>query len=106
MAEEADALSMSKFFSLDITDISLACVCYVGQPSSAKVQDAVRRLNKKNADARFLLAFLASEVATPMVGAVGAEVCSGSFGAALEAINQATTRRRQGTVDSRGIAAT
>jgi predicted PurR-regulated permease PerM len=106
MAEEADALSMSKFFSLDITDISLACVCYVGQPSSAKVQDAVRRLNKKNADARFLLAFLGSEVATPMVGAVGAEVCSGSFGAALEAINQATTSRREGTVDSRGIAAT
>jgi predicted PurR-regulated permease PerM len=107
MAEEADALSMSKFFSLDMTDTSLACVCYVGQASAAKLQDAVRRLNKKNANARILLALLGSEAATPMMGAVGVEVCSGSFGAALEAINQAKTKPRgEGTVDSRDIAAT
>jgi AI-2E family transporter len=97
-AQEADVLSMSKFFSLDMTDISLACVCYVGQPSAAKVQDAVRRLNKKNADARILVALLGSEAATPMMGAVGAEVCSGSFGAALEAMVQATTTPHGDTV--------
>jgi predicted PurR-regulated permease PerM len=106
IAEEADALSMSKFFSLDMSDTSLACVCYVGQPSTAKVQDAVRRLNKKNADARILLALLGAEAATLTVG-VGAEVCSGSFGAALDAIKQAATRRRgEPTVDTRDIVAT
>ena len=106
MAEEADALSMSKFFSRDMTDTSLACVCYVGQPPPAKVQDVVRRLNKKNADAHILLALLGTEAAIPMVGAVGAEVCSGSFGAALEAIVQATTAPRRNTSDSRGSIAT
>jgi hypothetical protein len=94
MAEEADALSMSKFFSLDMTDTSLACVCYVGQPSTAKIQDAVRRLNKKNADARILLGLFGTEAATPATGAVGAAVAGGSFGAALEAIIQATSERR------------
>jgi predicted PurR-regulated permease PerM len=88
-AQEADALSMSKFFSLDMTDISLACVCYVGQPSAAKVHDAVHRLNKKNGDARILVALLGTEAATPMAGSVGAEVCSGSFGVALDAMVQA-----------------
>jgi predicted PurR-regulated permease PerM len=105
LAEEADALSMSKFFSLDMTNTSLACVCYVGQPSAAKVQDVVRRLNKKNPDARILLALLGTEAATPMIGAVGAEVCSGSFGAALEAIDQAK-QRGEATVDGRDVAAT
>ena len=64
MAEEADALSTSKFFSLDMTDTSLACVCYVGQSSTAKVQDAVRRLSKKKDDARILLALFGTEAAT------------------------------------------
>jgi predicted PurR-regulated permease PerM len=107
LAEEADALSMSKFFSLDMTNTSLACVCYVGQPSAAKAQDVVRRLNKKNPDARILLALLGTEAARPMMGAVGAEVCSGSFGVALEAINQAVAKQRgEATVDSRDVAAT
>jgi predicted PurR-regulated permease PerM len=105
-AQEADALSMSKFFSLDMTDISLACVCYVGQPSAAKIHDVVRRLNKKNADARILLALLGAEAAKPM-GAVGAEVCSGAFGAALDAIVEATTTPRSDTVaDTRDSIAT
>jgi hypothetical protein len=48
-AEKADALSMSKFFSLDLTETSIVCVCYVDRPSSAKIQYAVRRLAKKTA---------------------------------------------------------
>jgi len=107
MAEEADALSMSKFFSLDMTDTSLACVCYLGQAPAAKVQDAVRRLNKKNADVRILIALLGTEAVPPMMGAVGAEVCSGSFGAALEAIAQAaTTPHSDAAADTRDSIAT
>ena len=94
MAEEADALSMSKFFSLDMTDTSLACVCYVGQPSITKVQDAVRRLNKKNAEARIFLALFATEAAAPSIGAVGAAIAGGSFRTSLEAIIQAASEHR------------
>ena len=56
VAEKAEALSMSKFFSLDLTDTSLVCVCYVDRPSSAKIQYAVRRLAKKSYSTRILLA--------------------------------------------------
>jgi hypothetical protein len=94
LAEEADALSMSKFFSPDMTDTSLACVCYVGQPSTTKVQDAVRRLNKKNADARILLGLFGSEAAMPSTGAVGATIAGEPFGTALEAIVRATSGQR------------
>ena len=105
LAEEADALSISKFFSFDMTDTSLAYVCYLGQPSTTKIQDAVRRLNKKNADARIVLALFGSEPATPSKGVVGATASGGSFGAALEAIIQATSeQRRNATTSSKDIA--
>jgi len=107
MAEEADALSTAKFFSLDMTDTSLACLCYVGQPSTAKIQDVVRRLNKKNADARILLALFGTGAATPTTGTVGATVCAGSFGATLEAIIQTAAKQREPTtVDTKDITGT
>jgi hypothetical protein len=107
IAEEADALSMSKFFSLDMTDTSLVCICCVGQPSTARIQDAVRRLNKKNADARILLALFGAESVAPTIGPVGAKVCSGSFGATLEAIIQATTKQHGVTTpDAKDVIAT
>ena len=93
LAEEADALSMSKFFSLDMTDTSLACVCYVGQPSTTKIQDAVHRLTKKNASTRILFAFFGTE-ATPSIRAIGATVAGESFATTLEAIIQATSAQR------------
>ena len=89
-----------------MTDTSLACVCYLGQPSTTKIQDAVRRLNKKNGDARILLALFGSEAATSLKGVVGATVGGGSFGAALEAIIQATSeQRRNTTTNSKDIVA-
>ena len=95
LAEEADALSTSKFFSLDLTDTSVACLCYIGQPSTSKFQDAARRLNKKNADARILLALFGTEAAKP----VGATVAQGSFSTASEAIIQATSEKRGDATD-------
>jgi predicted PurR-regulated permease PerM len=107
MAEEADALSTSKFFSLDMTDTSLACICYLGQPSTARIQDSVRRLNKKNADARVLLALFGTEAAAASIGAVGMAVVGKSFGATLEAIIQVTSEKcRDTTVDAKDTIAT
>jgi hypothetical protein len=94
-------------FSLDMTDTSFVCICCVGQPSTARIQDAVRRLNKKNADARILLALFGAESVAPTIGPVGAKVCSGSFGATLEAIIQATTKQHGvTTADAKDIIAT
>ena len=60
-SEKADALSMSKFFALDLSDSSLFCVCYVDNPSNAKVHYAVRRLRKKSSGAPIMVALLGAE---------------------------------------------
>ena len=106
-AEKADALSMSKFFSLDLADTSLVCVCYVDRPSSAKIQYAVRRLAKKSSSAGILLAFLGTESATPVESASSAHVVEGSFEVALAALIRATSQQCRGaTIDNKDIVAT
>ncbi len=93
-AEKAGALSMSKIFSLDLADVSLACICYVGQPSTAKIQYAVRTLGRKGRSTRILLAILGTEGAVPAESATGAPIASGSFTAAVEAIQATTSSQR------------
>jgi predicted PurR-regulated permease PerM len=92
-AEKADALSMSKLFSLELADTSLACVCYLGQPSNAKIQHTVRGLSKRTDGRRILLALLGTEAAKSVQSATSALVTSGSFGATLEAIVKATSEQ-------------
>ena len=46
-AKRADALSMSKFFSLVLSKTLLICICYVDRPSSAKMQYAVWSLQRR-----------------------------------------------------------
>ena len=41
--ESADALSMSRIFSLDTKDVALVCLCYVANPTSAQIRYAIRR---------------------------------------------------------------
>ena len=64
VAEPAGALSMSKFFALDLSGVSWICVCYVNHPSNAKVHYAVRRLNKKHKEGSVLIALLGEDEAT------------------------------------------
>jgi predicted PurR-regulated permease PerM len=96
--EKADALSMSKFFSLDLTETSLICVCYVDRPSSAKIQYAVRRLTKKSGSATILLAFLGNDSSTSGESISAAQVAEGSFEVALEAIIRATSEQHNAVV--------
>jgi predicted PurR-regulated permease PerM len=105
MAEDAASLSMSKFFSLDMSDTSLACICYVNHLSTAKIQDAVRRLARRNADVRILLALFGAEAAMPSTAAVGATVAGGSFGTALEAIIHAASEQRGGATATKDLIA-
>lgn len=93
-AEKAGALSMSKIFSLDLAEVRLACICYVGQPSTAKIQYAVRTLGKRGRSTRILLAILGTEGAVPAESATGAPIASGSFTAAVEAIQATTSSQR------------
>jgi predicted PurR-regulated permease PerM len=107
VAETADVLSMSKFFSLDLTDTSLICVCYVDRSSSAKIQYAVRRLTKKSSSARMLLAFLGADSATPVESASSAHVAEGSFEDALAALIRATSEQcGDAPIDTKDIVAT
>jgi predicted PurR-regulated permease PerM len=107
MAEKADALSMSKFFSLDLADTSLVCVCYVDRPSNAKIQYAVRRLAKKTSSADIFLAFLGTDSATPVESASSAQVAEGSFEVVLAALVRATSEQcGPATIDTKDIVAT
>jgi hypothetical protein len=56
--EQADALSMSRIFSLDTQDVALACLCYVEDATSAQIRYAIRRLRRKAPKAFILVALL------------------------------------------------
>jgi predicted PurR-regulated permease PerM len=93
LAEKSDALSMSKFFSLDLTDTLLVCVCYIDRPSTAKIQYAVRRLAKKSNSVSIALALLGAESTAPLESAPGAQIAEGSFEAVLAALIRATSEQ-------------
>lgn len=86
VAEKADALSMSRFFSLDLTDKRLICICYVDRPSSAKVRYAVRRLAQKRGGAAIVLAFLGDNEVSPAEPLSDVTVAEGSFKLVIETI--------------------
>jgi predicted PurR-regulated permease PerM len=83
-AENADALSMSKFFTLNLSDSSLFCVCYVDNPSSAKIHYAVRRLRKKSSGAPIVVALLGADTAAAKTE--GAVTIAGNFAGAVKSI--------------------
>jgi predicted PurR-regulated permease PerM len=85
-AEKADALSMSKFFSLDLSETKLVCICYVDRPSNAKVQYAVRRLVKKSAGSAVILAFLDDDESILTERVEGATQVSGTLASVIDAI--------------------
>jgi tRNA A37 methylthiotransferase MiaB len=56
--ESADALSMSRIFSLDTKDVALVCLCYVANPTSAQIRYAIRRLRRKAPKAFILVSMM------------------------------------------------
>jgi hypothetical protein len=57
-AEHADALSMSRIFSLDTKDVALVCLCYVETATSAQIRYAIRRLRRKAPNAFILVSLI------------------------------------------------
>src|SRR4029079_1576520 len=62
--EQADALSVSRIFSLDTKDVALVCLCYVESATSAQIRYALRRLRRKAPDAFILVAMLGASNTT------------------------------------------
>jgi predicted PurR-regulated permease PerM len=56
--EKADALSVSRIFSLDTKDVALVCICYVENATAAQIQYAIRRLRRKAPQAVILVALI------------------------------------------------
>ncbi|HEY7644905.1 MAG TPA: AI-2E family transporter, partial [Hyphomicrobiales bacterium] len=62
-AEDADALTMSRIFSLDTGGARLICLCYVENVTGAQLRYAVRRLRRKAPDARILIVLMGDTAA-------------------------------------------
>ena len=56
--EHAEALSMARIAGWDTKGIALICVCYVGNPSSAQIRYAIRRIRRRTSDTPTLIALL------------------------------------------------
>ena len=54
-AEQSDALSISRIFSLDTQDVTLVCLCFVGSTTTAQIHYSIRRLRRKMPTAFILL---------------------------------------------------
>jgi predicted PurR-regulated permease PerM len=89
-AEQSDAMSVSKFFSLDLTETELVCICYADRPSNAKLHYAVRRLTKKTKSAYVIALFLGS-AADEVEKAPGLSALTKTFETALDAVEQKAT---------------
>jgi hypothetical protein len=57
-AEQADALSMARIFSLDTKDVALVCLCYIENVTSAQIRYAIRRLRRKAPNAFILVSLV------------------------------------------------
>jgi hypothetical protein len=56
--EHADALSISRITGWETEGVALICLCYVGNPSSAQIRYAVRRIRRRTSDTPVLIALL------------------------------------------------
>jgi hypothetical protein len=57
-AEQAEALSISRIFTLDTKDVSAICVCFIETASAAQIGYAVRRLRRKVPEAFIVIGLL------------------------------------------------
>jgi predicted PurR-regulated permease PerM len=86
-AEQYDAMSVAKFFSLDLTGAEFVCICYADRPSNAKLHYAVRRLTKKTKSAYVIALFLGTAV-EQLEKIPGLSAMTKSFATALGAAEQ------------------
>jgi predicted PurR-regulated permease PerM len=86
-AEQYDAMSVAKFFSLDLAETEFVCICYADRPSNAKLHYAVRRLTKKTKSA-YVMALFLGPAAEELEKAPGLSATTKTFATALDAVEQ------------------
>jgi predicted PurR-regulated permease PerM len=86
-AEQYDAMSVAKFFSLDLTETQFVCICYADRPSNAKLHYAVRRLTKKTKSA-YVMALFLGPAAEELEKVPGLSATTKTFATALDAVEQ------------------
>jgi predicted PurR-regulated permease PerM len=57
-SERADALSMSRIFSMDTKDVALVCLCYLENATPAQIRYAIRRVRRRAPDVFIVVALL------------------------------------------------
>jgi hypothetical protein len=100
-AETADALSMSRFFSLDLSQAAAFCICYVGKPSDAMIQYTVRRLSKKSKGGRIIIALLGNESSAVTPGTIDISTVIGHFGSVAEFIAETAAENSRAAAASK-----
>jgi AI-2E family transporter len=60
-AEKAGALTISQFFSLDLSNTGFVCLCFMNNPSQARIQYSIKRFIRKNNQARIVVALLGTD---------------------------------------------
>jgi predicted PurR-regulated permease PerM len=100
VAETADALSMARFFSLDLSQAAAVCLCYVGKPSDAMIQYTFRRLSKRTKGGQIIIALLGNESGAVTPGAIEITTVIGNFGNVADFVAQMAIEnsRSAGTV--------
>jgi predicted PurR-regulated permease PerM len=100
VAETADALSMARFFSLDLSQAAAVCLCYVGKPSDAMIQYTFRRLSKRTKGGRIIIALFGNESGAVTPGAIEITTVIGNFGNVADFVAQMAIEnsRSAGTV--------
>ena len=83
-------MSVSKFFSLDLNDTELICICYADRPSNAKLHYAVRRLTKKTKSA-YIIALFIDPAAEELEKVPGLSATTKTFATAIDAVEQKAT---------------
>lgn len=100
-AEQSDALSVSRIFTLDTQDVELICLCFVGDATSAQIHYAARRLRRKMPEAFIVLAVIGSSLSVDesLKSSAGVEAVqtslSGTRDEILDAVKAARERRRE-----------
>jgi predicted PurR-regulated permease PerM len=89
-AEQADALSMSRIFTLDTKNVALVCLCYVENPTPAQIHYAIRRLRRKAPGTLILVMLLGGTIGIDHqeIGATSSNIdfVEGSLRASVERI--------------------
>ncbi len=98
-AEAADAMSMSKIFSLDTKEAKVICLCYIENVTPAQIRYSVRRLRRKAPEAHILITLL-GETPDMDIPAPQVSYAKGTLEETVDAIFALAAKAGEGEPDS------